>query len=407
MKKRREDVVKEIFQTPEDWVDCCGYLVKILFAVLEGKTAPPLPEGRTWEQVFEMSKHHGVESMAFAGVQELLEKDGNLYREWEKRYAENLVQCFTQEEELKKIVQELTASGIDVLLLKGCLIRDLYPERDYRQMVDMDMLIREKDRAAAGEVMRRMGYQYTPDPFEEEHHDGWQKPPYARAELHWELIPRSSPWQEFCRDVWSRKKKKKEIAGCFRMNVNDYYIFHLIHFAKHYFHMGSGIRSVLDCFLYLQKYGEELDQEYLDEWMRRLALDDFRNTVEALGRYWFGAVGKSTDKGVSEMGRRVFLSGVYGSRLQEVLRQAEKYQAEKGGVFRYIFSRIFIRREELFKEYLCLIKYPFLLPFCWAHRAAAAAISSDRTILYEIRTISSNRPSCLPWKKNSSAERKD
>ena len=157
MKKRREDVVKEIFQTPEDWVDCCGYLVKILFAVLEGKTAPPLPEGRTWEQVFEMSKHHGVESMAFAGVQELLEKDGNLYREWEKRYAENLVQCFTQEEELKKIVQELTASGIDVLLLKGCLIRDLYPERDYRQMVDMDMLIREKDRAAAGEVMRRMG----------------------------------------------------------------------------------------------------------------------------------------------------------------------------------------------------------------------------------------------------------
>ena len=366
-------------------MDCCRYIVKVLSAVLDGKTAPPLPAGRTWEQVFEMSKYHGLESMVFAGVQELLEKDGTLYREWEKRYAANLIQCFTQEDELRKIVQELTAAGIKVLLLKGGPIRELYPERDYRQMVDMDMLVREKDRAAAGEILRRMGYQYTPDPFEERHHDGWWKPPYARAELHWDLLPSSSSWHAFSRDIWSRAVPEKGIEGCFRMNVNDYYIFHLIHSAKHYFHMGSGIRPVLDGFLYLRKYEKDLDQEYLDEWMRKLELDDFRNTAEALGRYWFGDGDKT--EAVLSMERRRFLSGVHGSMLYAAVRRAEECRTQGKKPASYILGRIFMDRKKMTADYRFLNKYPFLLPFCWIHRLAEAIVKNRKSLQYELGTL--------------------
>ena len=385
MQKRREDKVKEIFRTPEDWIDCCRYLVKVLSAVLDGKTPPPLPEGRTWEQVFEMSKYHGLESMVFAGVRELLEKDWALYQEWEKRYAANLVQCFTQEEELKKIVQELTASGIDALLLKGCLIRDLYPERDYRQMVDVDMLVREEDNNAAGEILRRLGYIYMPERCD--HHDSYCKPPYMTIELHRNLLPGYCDYKEYEKDIWERVIPVSGEKGCFRMNINDYYAFHLIHFANHYYAYGSGIRSILDIYLYLRKYGRELDEKYLGDWMKKLGLQELRESVERLSEYWFSAAGGEIPQTIGDMERNVFLSGVHGSRLLIVLRRAKESRSQRKSAISYILRRIFINREKMTIIYPFLNKYPVLLPFCWVHRLVEAILKNRKTIQYELGTL--------------------
>ena len=385
MKNRREDRVKEIFRTPEDWMDCCRYLVKVLSAVLDGKTAPPLPEGRTWEQVFEMSKYHGLESMAFVGVQELLEKDENLYQEWEKCYAANISRCFTQEEELKKIVHELTASGIDVLLLKGCLIRDLYPERDYRQMVDVDMLIREEDRLTAGEILRKIGYTYIPDPHD--HHDSYFKPPYMTVELHRNLVQENCNYTEYGKDIWERVIPVSGRKGCFQMNINDYYVFHLIHFAKHYYASGSGIRSILDIYLYLRKYGRELDGKYLEGWMKKLELQELRESVERLSEYWFSAAGGEIPQMMRDVEKKVFLSGVHGSWLQVVLRKAEECRSQRKSVVSYILGRIFMNREKMAERYPFLNKYPVLLPLCWVHRLAKAVLLNRKTIQYELGTL--------------------
>ena len=382
MKSRREDRVKEIFQTPEDWMDCGRYIVKALSAVLDGKTAPPLPEGRTWEQVFEMSKYHGLESMVFAGVQELLEKDGTLYREWEKRYAANLIQCFTQEDELRKIVQGLTEEGIDVLLLKGCLIRDLYPERDYRQMADLDILVREADWTAAREFMRQLGYAYMPEPHD--HHVCYCLPPYMTVELHRKLVQEDCVYKEYGEDIWERAVPVSGAKGCCQMNVTDYYVFHLVHFAKHYYANGSGIRSILDSYLYLREHGKELDRIYLSDWMKRLGLQELGESVEKLAECWFGAAGEEGSRTVCEKKKNVFFSGVYGSQLQMVLRNAEKYQTKKLGAARYVARRVFMDKASMAAVYPFLNRCPVLLPFCWCHRLTAAILTNRKTILYEL-----------------------
>lgn len=386
---RKEEGVKRIFRGPEEWMKCCRYIVAVVAAVLHERTVPASPEGISWEQIHEMAKYQGLESMVFAGVQTLLEKDGKLYQEWEKQYARNLVQCFTQEEEQKEVVRKLTGAGIEVVLLKGYLLRDLYPQKDYRQMSDLDILIKEKDRVQAGSIMRQMGYVYTPERFEESHHDGYEKPPYMRVEIHLALVPASSPYREYCDGMWERLVPEPE-TGCFQINMSDYYIFHLIHFAKHFFSVGYGIRAVLDSYVFLRRYREELDQDYLTKTLRELNLQDFRRTAETLGEYWFGTLEGVPGKEVLEMETNCFFSGVHGSRLQGVRIQAEKYRTERCGAIRYIFARIFMGKKGMSADYPCLKRYPVLLPFCWIHRLVKTILTGNRTILYEIKTLFRN-----------------
>ena len=49
---------------------CKRYLLKVLAAVLHDQKAPPLPEGLDLEMLYELAEFHGVESMAFYGVNE-------------------------------------------------------------------------------------------------------------------------------------------------------------------------------------------------------------------------------------------------------------------------------------------------------------------------------------------------
>lgn len=381
----RREWQNKVFQKPEVWERCCRYIVEILKAVLSEKAVPELPAGMTWEQVYMMSKYHCLESMVFAGVQEMLDKKDPLYRKWELCCAQNLAQCLTQEEEAEEIVQGFAGAEIDMVLLKGYVMRELYPRKDFRQMVDLDILVRESDITAAGKILRRFGYQQAEDPSEPEYHDGYRKRPYMGVELHRSLVAQDSPYYKYCGRIWDLVIPEKGEKCRFQMNVNDYYIFLLIHFAKHLSFWGSGIRSVLDVYIYLQKYEEVMDKKYLEKWMQVLELQNFRRTVETLGEYWFGIFKSKPAECLLDMEIKCFFSGAHGSRRQQVLYQAAKYQGRSSSVLPYIFSRIFMNREGMAVDYPCLKRYPVMLPLCWIHRLGKSVFTKREMILYEIR----------------------
>lgn len=373
------------FQRPEVWTACCRYIVEVLKAVLSEKNAPELPSGIAWEQIYEMAKYHCLEAMVFAGVREKLDRQEKIYTEWETRCAQNLVQCLTQDAEAEQIMKRMEDAGIDAVLLKGHILRGLYPERDFRQMVDLDILVRERDCDAAGKLLQELGYRQMQEPSEPEYHEGYRKPPYMGVEIHRSLVPKDSPYYEYCGKIWELMLPEKEQNGRFQMNVNDFYIFLLIHFAKHLSFWGSGIRSVLDVSVYLNRYRNVLDEEYLDNWLNRLDLQDFRKTAEALAEYWFGTSGKKPAEAVLDMEMKCFFSGAHGSRRQQVLYQAGKYRKGKTGILPYLFRRVFMNRAGMEVDYPCLKKYPALLPFCWLHRLGKNIVTKREMILYEIR----------------------
>jgi hypothetical protein len=89
-------------------------------------------------------------------------------------------------------VQALAAGGIEALVLKGpALARTLYRSDEHRGYFDVDLLVPARDRAAAGEVLARLGYIdfartsglhiFPEDP----HADLWSG--VVAVDLHWRL----------------------------------------------------------------------------------------------------------------------------------------------------------------------------------------------------------------------------
>lgn len=83
--------------------ECGLYLTSILTAVLHGTEIPQLPKKLTWESVYEMSLRHGVESMVYWGIKEYLDSESLLFKEWEGKNSQNMIQALIQEAETENL----------------------------------------------------------------------------------------------------------------------------------------------------------------------------------------------------------------------------------------------------------------------------------------------------------------
>jgi hypothetical protein len=56
------------------------------------------------------------------------------------------------------------------------------------------------------------------------------------------------------------------------LEPEDFYIYQMGHLYKHYSKGGSGIRSVLDTYIYLKRYEDILDRGYLDKEFEKMGI---------------------------------------------------------------------------------------------------------------------------------------
>jgi hypothetical protein len=185
---------------------------------------------------------------------------------------------------LSKILGVLTEAGIDVIPLKGIHLAELvYKNRALRTIGDADLLIKTGDIAAAGAVMRALGFTQEQTPSleatrEVEHH----LPPFKKAgnftvEIHWNIgIPYLGTVVDE-QKLWKRSQKAK-IAGvevkilspadlllhlCFHMSVHHVFRWHL--------------RALFDISETIERSGKELHWEVF--------LEGCENSTIAKGSY--------------------------------------------------------------------------------------------------------------------------
>ena len=368
--------------------EACGqYLLRVLSAVLHGQRAPSLPDGLTWEDVYSLAVFHRVESMAFYGVKAMMDSESPLFKRWEEKDARNAVQALCQQEELRSVVRRLTAAGIRVMPMKGSIIHNLYGQIHFRFMGDLDLLIDEDKAAEARKIMEEAGY-WTKE-YGEEHHDIYILPPYVCVELHRSMLPKDNAYSAYFEDIWERAAPDRENPNYLLPSLEDFYIFHVIHFRKHYEIAGSGIRAIMDTYQFRKVYGDRLDKKKAVRALRRLGLEAFAGFMETLSLLWFGTERekkKAAGADISIMEHKILESGIYGLRTVEVSRRYWSMVSEHK-IFprtRYFLWRIFMNRRKMEKDYPILARYPVLLPACWVHRAAIAVLCKRDVLKKEI-----------------------
>ena len=363
-----------------------SYLVKLLSAVLHEEEAPPLPESLNWQLIYDMAKMHSVETMAFYGAEPFIRDDAELYQNWKKSRDANIAQSLHQLEARKEVFQALHEAGIRFLPLKGYEMKCLYPRLEFRQMADIDVLIDPENTSRARGIMLKLGYRQK-EAFP--HHDEYFRPPFVTVEVHRQLLLVGDDRQRYYDNIWKKATADEITPEAYKLDPNDFYIYQIVHFAKHYNLMGSGIRSVMDIYIYLEKYRNILNCEYIKEELKKLETYDFCIKMEKLSLTWFSDSKTKPDidrNELQELERNIFLSGVYGSLEFSRSKQMADIQVDKGifRVSKYFWKRIFTRKKDFFRSYPILKKYPVLLPFCWLHRLFFVIIHKRDVIRREL-----------------------
>ena len=146
----------------------------------------------------------------------------------------------------------------------------------------------------------------------------------------------------------------------------------IAHEYKHYTVSGTGLRSLLDTYVYLQKI--KLNMDYVIAEAGKLDMAEFEASNRSLAQHLFS--GENLTESDKEMLEYILSSGAYGTMKQRV---ANAMNNRRYGKVRYALGRFFVPLSKKNNEYVSFARmYPFfykhkiflpLLPFCRTFRA--------------------------------------
>ena len=348
---------------------CAMYCVDLIRAVMQEKTVPPVPEGVSLKDLYGFAKLHSVEAMVFHGLEQLnVDETDPIWQEWRNRADMILTQSIVQLAERDNLFAILPAAGIEIMPVKGSWLKEQYPDIDYRQMSDLDMLIHSGDRAKGETLMAQLGYEREPE--YSDHHDGYLKAPYVGVELHNRLLPAHDARAGYYDDVWEKAQPVEGLAGVFRLKPEDEYIYYILHLYKHVLYAGTGIRSFLDSWVYREVY-PDMDTAYLNREFEKLGVAEFVESVQTIADRWFGS-GEPVPAALEDMGLSILSAATYGTENQliqnEMKPMMERFRNPLVAKAMYLLSCLFLPLKAMQILYPVLEKIPVLLPVFWIWR---------------------------------------
>ncbi len=367
------------------------YLLTLLCCALHDELPPHKPEGVTWSSVYGLAQRHSVSTLAFHAARRLPElEQWKGAAHWSEENAKLLVKSVNQSHALEQLCASFEAAQIPYAPLKGSCISDFFPETGTREMTDLDILIPHDSLEAADEIMRAAGYSSAPSA---DHHVEYLKPPYLVVELHTKLMSKGSALCSYYSDPWSR------MANCggyrYQMSCDDEYIFLLAHASKHYNFHGTGIRSVLDVYVYQRANREKMNRQYIAAELKKMKLTAFAEAIEELADAWFSDHPATLSRNAQKMSYYILNSSTYGTMEDfdkiNVRRGMEKGKSAKSARVAYFFSMAFLPLDEMRYAYPVLNRAPILLPFCWIVRWIRILFCRPKSVIQQYRRIKNIR----------------
>lgn len=357
------------------------YLLELLRSALNNTTSKEKPEDVSWNAVYALAHKHSVTALAFFAIQKLKNPpEQELFQIWQTQNSKILVKGANQENELALLSDCFEKNAIAYMPLKGSVIRDLFPLPYLREMSDLDILIPAEKLQQACELCEAMGYQTNS---KVEHHVELRRLPYMNIELHMGLIASSYAYFEYYKDPWAKAYLQNNNYR-YAMRNEDLYLYFLTHAAKHYINSGTGIRSVIDIYVFNRAYRRSMDTQYIAQELKKLNLERFARQMEQLAQYWFAENRTKASDDVKEMQSYVLSSATYGTKsnrdANQIRRYMQKGKSENGAKTAMYLHMAFLPCDEMQLMFPILKKAPVLLPFCWIARWFRIILTKPKSI---------------------------
>ena len=347
-----------------------NYIIELIKAALSN-TTPSIPsEDLDWDVVFKYAEKHRIIPLLYFSIQKLPQKYKSKISNidlYELAYKANLVDDANRENEIAIVTKELSNNNADFILLKGTVTKHFYPDTSMRMMSDVDILYRNKPAKEIKHILESKGYTQTKStPKDAMYLSSNQR---VKIEMQESLIDDGfTEWKKYLDTIWDRSTLKNNSE--YTMTNEDFYIYHIVHMAKHFINGGVGLRHVVDTWVINNQF-TDLDKEYVNKKFRELSLEKFNYMISLLCNYWFNNYNPTDEEkeSINLISEYIFTNGAFGNIAQQSVNESTTG----------IKGKVFPSKETMANYYGdIIIKNPITIPFYWI-RLTITRIFSSKT----------------------------
>lgn len=308
--------------------------IELIRCALEDRTPDQTEE--MLAEVFPLAKKQSLSALTYLAVSKLPIKN-EITAKWREENLKAIRKQAMFDAERAKVYEMLENIGSWYMPLKGLILRDYYPQPYLRQMSDNDILF---DRSYRGQVKTyffSQGYEQEQEEDEWIIHDVYVKKPNLNFEMHFDLFDEdygNDHFVAYYKNVRERLTDTTDSKCRKAFRPEDFYLYTKVHEYKHFRYYGTGLRSLVDTYLYLKAEGDTLDWAYIQQELEKLGIAAYERDARDLAEQLF--TGQELNPQQEEMLTYYLRGGTYGS-IGNYVRH--KMEGESKG--KYIWHRLF------------------------------------------------------------------
>lgn len=374
----------------------CDMIYVISCALQNQKPDKERIETMDLKALYEAARKHSLTAMVYMALEDtgvFGAADQAWMRQWRDEKDKAIRKNILFDTERNQLLALMEKAGIWYMPLRGSVLKDDYPKYGMRQMSDNDILYDASYAKELQMIMKSRGYKV--DNYGNWYPDVYKKPPVYNFEMHKDLSLVNECHENYYKNVKSRLLPDEGKKYGYHFSDEDFYIYMTAHAYKHFCISGTGMRTLVDTYVFLQKKGT-LDWEYIRHELDKLEMSDFERKCRVLSGKIFTEDLLENPKLLTEKEKRElcdFLhAGTYGTMEQFTRNKLREFHPNEETItfwvkVRYCLSRLFPGRKWCKLYCPFFDRHPYLLPVFWGYRLVWAVFSQRDRVKAEIGAV--------------------
>ncbi len=363
-----------------------------------------------WDAVYVIAANHNVIPMIYEAILKLkLENDLpiELMNQWSSITQRINMRQYYNTTQFHLVYQNILRKGITAIVVKGIVLRDLYPNPYYRISGDEDILIKSSDFQVVNEVLELFGFKtdsvrgFSGDLRQE---ITYQNKMGFRIEIHTYLFDQDTElygaFNQFFLNVFENHRIQEiDSMTIHTLTHTQHLLFLTLHSVKHFIANGIGIRQLCDFTMYCNKYADEIDWIWIGRIVEDLGYTVYLLNIVDICKKYLGMKSESVQIQYkidavhsNALVIDIIESGIFGKSTLEreksgsITLQAIANNRKQAGFINnklYILQVVFPNHEYMSMNYSYCKRHLLLLPVAWIHRIGfnILSIKSKRKII--------------------------
>ncbi len=314
-------------------------------SINKAKPDPELIKQMDLDAVYDLASRH----MLAATVAPTLKAAGVKNERFISAFSHSVLKNATMDAEMDALFAMMDSSKIWHMPLKGTILQHHYPVYGMREMSDHDILFDAQYGDEVCGIMESLGFSVIH--YETDNDDVYYKEPVSNFEMHRTLFSPASK-----REIYKYYKEMDErLRGSGyekHLSAEDFYLYLCAHEYKHFAQSGTGLRSLVDTYVYLKN--NDIDMEYIQSETEKMDISDFEASNRTLAYHLF--TGKELTSKEWDMLKYIMSSETYGTAKNRV---ENALKASGGKKIKLLWDNFLAPLDKERGPFLFATEYPF------------------------------------------------